>query len=125
LVERQRELLSTIPELQKRIDKLKPLITLLKEYEGSDRLTPEKKEALEKANYSYMNEMSNMSKAKQELDDINRYIHQKGFGHIVCTGSFFPGVKVVMGQETFSVSEVVSNARIYYDKGTVCLGRAR
>jgi uncharacterized protein (DUF342 family) len=124
MIERQRELLALIPELQKQINKLKPLITLLREFEGSSRIPPEKKEILEKANISYLTVMGDISKAKHELDEINLSIIKKGFGYIICTDSIYPGVKVIMGKETFIVNEILRNVRIYSDNGTIAIGRA-
>lgn len=123
-VERQRTLLSEINELQKQSDKLRPVITLLQELERSGRLTPDKKESLEKANYSYMTVMSNMSKAKQELEEINERLHKKTYGFVRCSDTIFAGVKVIMGQETLSVKESLRNSRIFYYNGTICIGRA-
>jgi uncharacterized protein (DUF342 family) len=121
LVERQRELLALISEIQIRISKLKPLISLLQEYEDSNRITAEKKEALDKANNSYLHDINALDEAKQELDEINNSINKKGFGYILCSDSVFPGTKIVMGKETLTVSEIIRNAKIYYEKGTVCI----
>ena len=124
VIERQRELLALIPELQKQINKLKPLITLLREFEGSNRIPPEKKEILEKANISYLTEMGNMNRAKQELEEITQNINKRGFGYITCTDTFFTGVKVVMGKETYCAEDVLHNLKIYYEKGAIVIGNA-
>jgi|GEM_PF-435619 len=125
IIERQQELKAQIPELEKQIETLKPLISLLHQLEENNRLTPEKEQILENARYSYETNTKKLEDAKKELEEIAQSIKDRGYGRVVCTGSIYPGTKIVMGAEILSVSDTLNNTLLYFDEGTICRGTAR
>lgn len=122
LIKRQQELMTKTNDLQNQIEKLRPLLTLLRQYEASNRLTPEKQEVLEKAVYSFEVNMQLLKEANAELDSIQKAIESKGLGRIICTGSLFPGTKVMIGQAILDIKDPIENSALYYHDGDVCVG---
>lgn len=125
IIERQQELSIQIPVLEKQIENLKPLMTLLHQLEESNRLTPEKEEKLHDARNSYHNSIEQLAEAKKEFDRIVQSLKDKGYGRVICTASIYPGTKIVMGTEILSVTETLNNTMLYYNEGTICKGSAR
>lgn len=125
IIDRQQQLLAQAPELEKQIDRLKPLVTLLRQLEGMNRLTPEKKEILDNVSYSYDANMKALLECKRELEEISRSIKLKGYGRVICTGTIFPGTKVVMGAAKLSVTDALNNVSLFYSEGNIFQGSAR
>jgi len=124
VIERQQELLAKVPVAEKKIESLKPLITLLQQLEIGNRLTPEKKEMLATAEYNYDTNMKFVEEAKKELAEIAQSINIKGYGQIICSGAIHPGTFIVMGTENLVITETLTNALIYYNEGCICKGSA-
>ena len=124
VIDRQQKLQEQIPELEKKIESIKPIISLLRQLEASNRLTPEKAEILEKAQYNYSANMDMLESAKKELDQIAEAISNRGYGRILCTGMIHPGTTVVIGPTTLHVNETLSNTSLYYSEGEISKGVA-
>jgi uncharacterized protein (DUF342 family) len=90
LIDRQRYLTDQIPEIEKQIQSLEPLLKLLRQLEASNRLDEDKKATLEKASYSYETQVALLEQSKQELQDITNAIKHRNFGKIICTGITYP-----------------------------------
>lgn len=125
IIERQQELSAMIPLLEKQIENLRPLMTLLHQLEESNRLTPEKEEKLKDARTSYHNSLEQLTDAKKEFEKIAQSLKDKDYGRVICTGSIYPGTKIVMGSEILSVTDTLNNTMLYYDEGMICKGSAR
>ena len=125
VIERQQELSTQTAELEAQINKLNPLIVILRQLEASNRLTPEKRQAFDNVNYSYDNSTKLLEEAKRELKEIVQSIKVKGFGRIICAGTIYPGTKVVIGEASLVITDPLNNAALYYNKGDIGIGAAR
>lgn len=124
VIERQQHLQKQIPELQKKINSIRPILSLLRQLEASNRLTPEKAEILANAQYNYDVNTEMLEKAKQELEQIAAAISNRGYGRILCTGTIYPGTTVVIGPTTLSITETLENTSLYYVEGEIRKGIA-
>lgn len=124
-IDRQRELERQIPELEKQRKSLKSLISLFEQYEKAGRLTPEKKEMLDNALFSYKTNEKLTDEKNRELSGIREAIEAKGFGRVVCTGTIYPGTRVSIGGESMRITDALSNTSVYFSEGAVRLGAAR
>jgi len=125
IIEKQQELSAQIPVLEKQIENLRPLMALLVQLEESNRLTPEKEEKLCDAKKNYDDSLEKLTVARIEFEKIAQSLKDKGYGRVICTGSIYPGTKIVMGTEILSVTDTLNNTMLYYDEGTICKGSAR
>lgn len=125
VMERQQELQAQIPELEAQNEKLLPLLDILMQLEGSNRLIPEKKKVLDDVRYSYETNLNLIKVAKIELEEIALSIKAKGFGQIVGLDTIHAGTTVVIGDATFTIFDTVKNASLYYKQGEICVGIAR
>ncbi|HHT63643.1 MAG TPA: DUF342 domain-containing protein, partial [Clostridia bacterium] len=125
IIERQQELLAQVPELEKQIKNLDPIVTLLSQLEARGRLTPEKKQVLDSIRIKYDTNKKLLEEARKELADIAQLIRNKGYGRIICTGTIYPGTTIVIGKLNLPVTSVLSNTSIYYKDGQICQGFAR
>jgi uncharacterized protein (DUF342 family) len=124
-IKRQQELQTLLVDLGKKIESVKQLITLLKQLEASGRMTPDKKEILDKVESSYVANIQLQEAAKKELEEIALSIKNKSFGKIVCTGTIFPGTTVVIGPASLTITEPWSYTALYLEEGSICKGIAR
>jgi len=125
LIQRQQELQALIPELEKQTDSLRPLLTLLRDLESSNRLTAEKRQLLRSVSENFDTGIRRLEESKKELESIAQSIHNRGYGRVICTGTIFPGTKVSIGTSNYLVSDALVNASLYYQEGTICIGSAR
>lgn len=125
IIERQQKLQAQVPDLEKQIESLRPLISLLHELESNDRLTPEKKEILSDITVNFDTSTQLLEEAKKELKIIAQAIFNRGYGRVICAGTIFPGTKVTIGTANYSVTDALMNASLFYQDGTICLGSAR
>lgn len=125
VIERQHYLTNLIPELEKQMKSLEPLLKLLKQLALTNRLDEEKAETLEKANYSYNSHSDTIQNAKNELSEINAALINKNYGKILCTDTIFPGTVVTIGSANYTVTNEMLNASLYYSDGYVAVGSAR
>ncbi|MGE4354276.1 MAG: DUF342 domain-containing protein [Oscillospiraceae bacterium] len=122
LIKRQQELLTKTADLQNQIKNLEPLITLLRQYETNGRLTPEKRQALEKASYSYDVNKSLLNEANEGLDDIQKSVTSENLGRIICSEVLYAGTKVTTGQAVLNVKDTLRGSSLYYQEGKICIG---
>lgn len=120
-VERQQILVKEIPELNKQLSKLEPLISLLREYEAAGRLNDEKKIALENAISSYEAMKAQLESDEQELVQIDEAMKIIGFGRIICKGTIFPGTRIKISEAVLSVTDNIVNMMLYYSEGEIKL----
>lgn len=125
VIERQQRLTVRIPELEKQIESLKPLIGLLRQREQSNRLTPDKVEILKNAQYSYDASMEELAAARKEMEEIAQAINNRGYGRIICSGTIFPGTIVEIGPTVMTINEALIYTTLYYDEGNIMMGVAR
>lgn len=123
-IRRQQELLSQLPELAKKIESVKPLITLMRQLEASGRLTAEKKQILDDIETSFVANLRLQEAAKKELEEISQSMNNKSYGKIICTGTIYPGTTVVIGKANLAITESWTNTSIYYDGDEICKGIA-
>jgi uncharacterized protein (DUF342 family) len=125
VIDRQQQLLAQMAELEAQNEKLIPLLDILLQLEGSNRLIPEKKQILEDVRFSYHNNLQILEAGKIELEEITLAIKAKGYGRIICSKTIHPGSKVVIGDASFTINDPITNALLYYNKGDISVGSAR
>ncbi|MDD4699970.1 MAG: FapA family protein [Oscillospiraceae bacterium] len=125
IIDRQEEITNQLPCLEKQVNSLTRLISLLQQYKAANRLTPDKKEALESALYSYETKMALIESAEKELVEINESIETKGYGKIICTGTVYPGTKLKIGNATMTVTAELKHEMLYNNKGEICRSSIR
>lgn len=125
MVIEQKKMMAQAEKLEKQIKSLTPLVTILRQLEAENRLTPEKRKILDDVGYSYENSTAQLAQIRQELEDIAGAVKTRGFGRIVCTGTIFPGTKVTIDKTIFIVRDTLKNASLYFKDNEICLGSAR
>ncbi len=125
VLERQQKLLAQIAEMEKQIKSLRPLIALLQQLEAGNRLTPDKRQILDNANYTYDASTKGVAEATKELEEIAQAVRIRGFGRIFCTGTIYPGVKVAIGQANLTIRDALKESMLTYKDGEICVGSAR
>ena len=119
IIERQQSLLAQIPKLEKNIESLRPLLALLRQLEANNRLTPEKKDALEDASYSYETYTKLLEDARRELQEIAEALYARGYGRVVCSGIIYPGTNIIIGSAKLTVNETLKNTTVSNYKGLI------
>jgi hypothetical protein len=122
---RQQELVKQLPGLEKQLNSLKTLISLLKEYESAKRLAPDKEIILENAKSSYDERMNLYLNSKEELSEINETIKSGRHGILICTGTIFPGTKITIGSARMLVTNAYESTSLFYSEGCICQGPVR
>ncbi len=125
VLKRQQELVTQISELEKSINSLQPLITMLYQLKNAGRLTKEKREIFDNVGYSFDTNTRLLEDGKRELEEINESIKARGFGRIICTDMIHSGTVAVIGGATFAVKEDMPYASLYYADGAINKGMAR
>ena len=125
IIERQQELIKELPSLEAKIHSLKNLISLLRQFESSKRLTPDKKQMLENALFSYEEITELFKNGKEELEQITESIRVKGYGRIICTDTIHPGTTVKIGSVQMRIREPLLGKSLYYSEEGICIGIAK
>lgn len=125
IVDRQHYLTNQIPEIEKQLRSLEPLIKLLRQLEETGRLNEEKAQLLEKATYSYQTQTEALENAKTELEELNSIIANKSYGKVICPGIIYPGTVVTIGPASYTVTQNLMNSSLYYHEGEITIGSAR
>lgn len=124
IIKRQQELLKKIQALETQEESLISLINLLQQFEASKSLTPEKKETLKKALFSYSEISGLIESNKFKLNKINESIKLKGYGHIICEGKMYPGTIVKIGTAQATIQESMFGKSLYYSEEGIRVGKA-
>lgn len=122
IIERQLELLKELPSLESKLHSLQSLISLLRQFETAKRLTPEKKQMLDNAVFSYSEISKSIENGKQELEQITESIRTKGYGRIICTGTIHPGTIVKIGSVQAKINEPLIGRTLYHSEEGICIG---
>ncbi len=125
IIERQQELVKQLPALERQLHGLTSLISLLRQLEAANRLTPEKKKTLDDALFSFAESTAALESGKLELSSINESIQTKGYGRVICQGMIYPGTKVTIGAAKMLVTDVLTNTSLYLSEDVICQGTAR
>jgi uncharacterized protein (DUF342 family) len=125
MIERQHTLMDAIPEIEKQMKSVEPLLKLLTQLEAAGRLDEEKASLLEKARFSHQTYTDNLENARRELEEINTSLISRNYGKIICTGIIYPGTFVTIGTATYSVTQNMMNSSLYYRDGEIAVGSAR
>lgn len=125
IIDRQQELIKELPSLESKIHSLNSLISLLRQFEAANRLTPEKKKMLDNAVFSHQEITKLIQNGKEELDKITESLRTKGYGRIICTGTIHPGTTVKIGAFQMKVNEPLIGRSLYYSEEGICVGMAR
>jgi uncharacterized protein (DUF342 family) len=125
VVERQRYLTEQIPEIEKQLRSLEPLLTLLRQLEAAKRLDEEKAQLLAKASYSYKAQTEALDGAKRELEEISNVVVNKNYGRVICSGIIYPGTFVTIGSASYTITQNLMNSSLYYREGEISIGPAR
>ena len=125
IIERQQDLLKELPSLESKLHSLRSLISLLRQFEAAKRLTPEKKQMLDNAVFSYGEITKSIENGKQELEQITESIRSMGYGRVICTGTIHPGTIVKIGSVQTKIHEPLIGRSLYYSVEGICIGMAR
>ncbi|MGE4276110.1 MAG: DUF342 domain-containing protein [Lawsonibacter sp.] len=125
VIERQQKLLAHISEMESQNNKLNPLIAILQQLEANNRLTPEKKQALENVQYTYETNMQLLEVEKNELEEIAQSIKAKGFGQILCSETIYAGTQITIGDASLTITDALNHVSLYYKDGEICVGMSR
>jgi uncharacterized protein (DUF342 family) len=125
LIDQQHRLMETIPELEKQMKSIEPLLKLLYQLEATNRLDDEKMATLEKASHTYNTHAAMLEEAKKELEEIGHSIYDKNYGKVICTGIMYPGTVVMIGSASYTVTNNLMNTSLFYHEGTIVFGSAR
>ena len=122
IIKRQQELIKELPQSESKAHSLESLISLLRQYETANRLTPEKKKTLHDAVYSYQEIAKSIENGKKELAQITELINTKGYGRVVCSDTIHPGTTVKIGPFQMKVDEPLAGRSLYYSEDGICVG---
>lgn len=125
VLQRQQELQELIPSLEKQLESLTPLLSLLRRLESENRLLPEKQELLQKISGSYDAAETQLQSARGELEDISETLLNKGFSRVICPGAIYPGTKVTIGTASLIVTDVLNNTSLSCKDSEIVRGPAR
>jgi uncharacterized protein (DUF342 family) len=123
-IEKQQKLLKEIPALEKKLESLKSLISLLQQYKAANRLTKDKEKMYEDALYSYKKVNSLLINDKLELDKITEDIKAKGYGRVICTDTIYPGTTIKIGPFQTRIREAMTYKSFYYTDNGISIGKA-
>ncbi len=121
-IKRHQELTQLLPGLEKQLESLKHLITLLQQQESANQLNPQNKLVLEKTLYSYETCLSMYHNNKLELAKINELFQQKGQGKIICSEQVFPGTNIAIGSAKLFIVDKISKTTFYNSGDEICQG---
>lgn len=124
VMQRQQELLPQLEQLEAQNEKLIPLLDILMQLEGCNRLDADKKKILEDVRFSYNHNLQVLESAKIELEEIAVSMKTKGYGRIICTHTMHPGTRVVIGDASRNINDTLNNALLYYHQGEISIGFA-
>lgn len=113
-IERQEELLKEIPALEEKMESLKSLISLLRQYKEANRLVGDKKKMYTDALFSYKEIDRLLRINKQELKEITESVKEKGYGKVICTDTVYPGVTIKIGSYQTTIKEERFRKSFYY-----------
>lgn len=117
-IARQQELTKEIPTLESKMDSLKSLISLLRQYKDANRLVGEKKSMYVDALYSYKEIERQLIYSKQELEEITETIKERGYGRVICRDTTYPGVTIRIGSYQTTIKEEMYRKSFFYtDEG--------
>lgn len=124
-IKRQQELINELPPLETKRQSLNSLISLLQQFEVAKRLTPEKKQMLENALFSYKEINDSIENGKQELEQIRESIKSKGYGRVISKSIIHPGTTVKIGSVQMTVHDALFGKSLYYSEEGICIGIAK
>ena len=122
-MERQEELKKEIPLLEDKMESLKSLISLLRQYKEANHLVGEKKTMYIDALYSYKEIDKQLITNKQELKEILQSIKEKGYGRVICKDTIYPGVTIRIGSYQIGVREESFRKSFYYRDDGIYTGK--
>lgn len=125
VIERQQQLLKELPMLENKVKSLNNLIDLLRQFEASNRLTPEKKQMLDEGLYSYEEINNSYEAGKKELEQISELIKNKGYGRITCTDTIHHGSVVRIGEFQITIREDMKWKSFYHTDEGIHTGDAK
>lgn len=123
IIERQQQIIEEKPKLEKQLQSLKQLISILEQHKAAKRLDEEKKQVLENALSNYESLVSQIESNNKELIKIHELIQQKGYGRIKCANTIHPGTVVKIGDEKMDVNEPLTKVTLYNDGEKICIGQ--
>jgi uncharacterized protein (DUF342 family) len=124
IIERQQELTKQLPLWNKQISNLQSLITLFRQLEAANRLTPDKRETFDSALYSYETTSELYENGCKEIAEIEKSLENKGFGKITCRETIYPGTMIKIGYSKLLVSDALNNVSLFSQEGEIFQGPA-
>ncbi len=101
------------------------IINLLGEYKKAGRLTPDKLESLQKAIATYQVFAQTALELEDELQNIQESLAAAGQGSVNITGSIYPGVRIVIGSDTFPIESKYDRCSFYRNETGIQMGPLR
>ena len=122
VIKRQQELTELLAGLEKQIESLKSLISLLQQQESANHINPQNKIILNKSIFSYETCVNMFESNQQELAEINESIQQMGLGKIICSEHIFPGVNITIGSAKLFIVDKMTNTSFYCSEDKIYQG---
>lgn len=120
VVKRKQELVQQIAGLEKQIESLKSLISMLHQQESANQMIPQNKMILNKSLFSYETCVKMLQSNKQELAEINELIQTMGQGKIICSDHIFPGINITIGSAKLFIVDKMIKTTFYNCEDKIC-----
>ena len=101
MITRSREIPQELETNKRDASSLLRAINLLAEHKKAGRITPDKLVALQRAISTYQSLTQNAAELEEELERIQEVLAASGFGSVNVSGTAYPGVRVIIGSETY------------------------
>lgn len=115
-VKKQKNLEREILLLENKSKSLKSLIYLLKQFETSGHLSPDKKRSLEDAVFSQNKIKESSQDLNIELKEITDEIQSKVYGKVICKGILYAGTTVKIRNQSKTFNQSIFSKSIYYSE---------
>jgi len=113
---------SKIKESETNIEKIDKTITLLRRLSKSGGLTEEKEDTLNKIIQTRSVFVQNLSNYQKELSYIEKQIEFLTKGKIKVESTIYPGVKIIIGNNTMFIRDEIKHCTIYRENNEIKIG---
>ena len=109
--------------MESKVKSLKNVVAMYDRLEVSNRLSEDKRPAMNEARSSYGFSKTQLKDKQDELEEINKFMNTRAYGKIICSGTIYPGTKISIGALKMNVSENIMNASLYLKDGSIYKGQ--
>ena len=122
LRERYKQIRDEVASSESDIKKADQAITLLKKFEASGMLTPDKQEMMTKSVRTKIFLSARVNELREEMIQIEAKLQQEAFGRIRSQGYIYPGTKVAIGSCLMYVKDNLQYCTLYRDGADIRVG---